>query len=74
MESRSLSVNTSQLALVSGSYLLGSRGNLLDAGHGCLLLDDLREFCNLGQKEKSQTQRPNQCVHKKRFLTLLLTL
>lgn len=29
------------------AYLLRSGGDLLDAGHGCLLLDDLREFCNL---------------------------
>lgn len=28
-------------------YLLGSRGDLLDAGHRGLLLDNLREFCNL---------------------------
>lgn len=52
----SLRGNPRQLR-VSRSYLLGSRGNLLDAGHGCLLLDDLREFRNLGQNKKAKWRR-----------------
>lgn len=54
------------------TYLLGSGGDLWDAGHRGLLLHHLRELGDLGQNEKNHGQDSERTHRKMPFLSFLV--